>query len=66
MTNFQKNADNPSKDIAFFSVFCYNNMEFADSMHTEKDRRLPTPERVLAETLNVLPYDGKRAKSKNP
>ena len=36
MTIFKKIADNPSKDIAFSPDFCYNNTEFADSMHAKE------------------------------
>ena len=66
MTKFQKICRNRAKDIAFSAVFCYNNTEFADSMHARQDRRLPTPVWVLAETLNGLPCDGKRASTTNP
>ena len=36
VTIFKKIADNPSKDIAFSPGFCYNNTEFADSMHAKE------------------------------
>ena len=66
MTVFKNFYGNAPKDIAISSVFCYNNTEFADSMHARQDRRLPTPERVPAETPMGLPRDGKRAKNKTP
>ena len=36
LTIFKKIADNPAKDIAFSPDFCYNNTEFADSMHAKE------------------------------
>ena len=66
MTNFQKIRRNHAKDIAFFAIICYNNIEFAVSMHASKDRRLPTPCGVLAETLMGLTCDGKRADTTYP
>jgi len=36
VTNSKKITDNPAKDIAFSPDFCYNNTEFADSMHAKE------------------------------
>ena len=66
MTKFQKIMSNPVKDIAFSTDFCYNKAKFADSMHAIRDKRLPTPSEVPAETLIGPPRDGKRAKNTPP